>query len=214
MRSVDRRSRPIYDSGNLYIEPQDGSTIRLTIDATLQEICEKVMRECLEVNQAESAFCLISDVYTGAVLAMCMRPDYDPNDPPRDDVEALTALMRITAISDLYEPGSTFKILDGQPPRWTAARPRRRTASYCSGEDHGGWGHHHAAGDSPHKARRPWRQALQNALQPGLCGAGPAHGGGSGFTATCTAFGLGSKPPDIDLPGEERGAADRLPCIP
>ena len=42
---------------------------------------------------------------------MCMRPDYDPNEPPRDDVETLTDLMRITGISDVYEPGSTFKIL-------------------------------------------------------------------------------------------------------
>ena len=69
------------------------------------------MRECMEVNQAENVLCLISDVKTGAILAMCMRPDYDPNEPPRDDVETLTDLMRITAISDVYEPGSTFKIL-------------------------------------------------------------------------------------------------------
>lgn len=72
---------------------------------------EKAMRECIEVNQAQSVICLVSDVKTGAILAMCMNPCYDPNDPPRNDAETLTELMRLTAISDVYEPGSTFKIL-------------------------------------------------------------------------------------------------------
>ena len=111
MRSVDGKARPIYDSGNLYIEPQDGSTIRLTIDATIQEIVEKAMRECYEVNKAQAVHTLVMDVYTGAVLAMCSKPDYDPNDPPREQLDALQSLMRIRLISDSYEPGSTFKIL-------------------------------------------------------------------------------------------------------
>ena len=111
MRSVDGKARPIYDSGNLYIEPQDGSTVRLTIDATIQEIVEKAMRECYEVNKAQAVHAIAMDVYTGAVLAMCSKPDYDPNDPPRDQLDALQSLMRIRLISDSYEPGSTFKII-------------------------------------------------------------------------------------------------------
>ena len=48
---------------------------------------------------------------TGEILALVCKPDYDLNDPPRDDVETLTQLMRNTVVSDAYEPGSTFKIL-------------------------------------------------------------------------------------------------------
>ena len=84
LRSVDGKSQPIYDSGNLYIEPQDGNSIKLTIDATIQEICEKAMRECYDVNKAQAVHLIAMDPYTGAILAMCSKPDYDPNDPPRD----------------------------------------------------------------------------------------------------------------------------------
>ena len=51
------------------------------------------------------------DVDTGEVLAMAMYPTYDPADPPRHDVDTLNELMRITVLSDVYEPGSTFKML-------------------------------------------------------------------------------------------------------
>ena len=111
MRSVDGKAQPIYDSGNLYIEPQDGNTVRLTIDAAIQEICEKAMRECYQVNKAQAVHCIVMDPYTGAILAMCSKPDYDPNSPPREQPDALQQMMRIRLISDAYEPGSTFKVL-------------------------------------------------------------------------------------------------------
>ena len=111
LRQVDARNRVLAGSESWYVPAQQGNTLKLTIDSTIQQIADKAMRECLEVNQAASVTCLVSDVRTGGILAMCMKPDYDPNEPPRDDVAQLTELMRITAISDVYEPGSTFKIL-------------------------------------------------------------------------------------------------------
>ncbi|MBE5783011.1 MAG: PASTA domain-containing protein [Clostridiales bacterium] len=108
---VDVRARLLPDGKTAYVAPEAGSTLRLTVDATVQSIVEKAMRECIAVNNAASVQCIVMDVNTGAILAICMKPDYDPNDPPRDDVEKLTELMRITAVSDVYEPGSTFKIL-------------------------------------------------------------------------------------------------------
>lgn len=111
LRSVDGKAQPIYDSQNLYVEPQDGNSVKLTIDANIQDICEKAMRECYEVNRAQAVHVIAMDPYTGAILAMCSKPDYDPNDPPRDNMDALQGLMRIRLISDAYEPGSTFKVL-------------------------------------------------------------------------------------------------------
>ena len=200
MRSVDGKARPIYDSGNLYIEPQDGSTVRLTIDATIQEIVEKAMRECYEVNKAQAVHAIAMDVYTGAVLAMCSKPDYDPNDPPRDQLDALQSLMRICLISDSYEPGSTFKILT------TAAALDSGVTTpedgfYCSGKIKVDgdtikcWG-------NPHKAET-MAQALQNSCNPVFVELA-LRMGTERFYQYLHAFGLGSKT-RIDLQGEESG---------
>ncbi len=110
-REVDARARLLPDGKTAYVPPENGGTVRLTVDAAIQGIVEKAMRECLEVNGAKAVQCIVMDVNTGAILALCMKPDYDPNDPPRDDVEKLQELMRITAVTDVYEPGSTFKMI-------------------------------------------------------------------------------------------------------
>ena len=200
MRSVDGKARPIYDSGNLYIEPQDGSTIRLTIDATIQEIVEKAMRECYEVNKAQAVHALVMDVYTGAVLAMCSKPDYDPNDPPRDQLDALQSLMRIRLISDSYEPGSTFKILTAAAALDSGVTTPE-DGFYCSGKIKVDgdtikcWG-------SPHKAET-MAQALQNSCNPVFVELA-LRMGAQRFYQYLHAFGLGSKT-NIDLQGEESG---------
>jgi len=200
MRSVDGKARPIYDSGNLYIEPQDGSTIRLTIDATIQEIVEKAMRECYEVNKAQAVHALVMDVYTGAVLAMCSKPDYDPNDPPREQLDALQSLMRIRLISDSYEPGSTFKILTAAAALDSGVTTPE-DGFYCSGKIKVDgdtircWG-------NPHKAET-MAQALQNSCNPVFVELA-LRMGTERFYQYLHAFGLGSKT-CIDLQGEESG---------
>ena len=200
MRSVDGKARPIYDSGNLYVEPQDGSTIRLTIDATIQEIVEKAMRECYEVNKAQAVHALVMDVYTGAVLAMCSKPDYDPNDPPREQLDALQSLMRIRLISDSYEPGSTFKILTAAAALDSGVTTPE-DGFYCSGKIKVDgdtikcWG-------SPHKAET-MAQALQNSCNPVFVELA-LRMGTERFYQYLHAFGLGSKT-HIDLQGEESG---------
>ena len=108
---IDGKGRALSYSGSEYIAAVDGSTVELTIDATIQGFCEKAAREAYAVNNAESVRILAMDPVTGEILAMAMQPSYDLNDPPRDDVEALNALMRNRLVTDAYEPGSTFKIL-------------------------------------------------------------------------------------------------------
>ena len=108
---VDIKARMLPDGKTAYVAPKTGNTLRLTVDAAIQGVVEKAMRECLAVNNAAAVQCIVMDVNTGAILALCMKPDYDPNDPPRNDVALLNDLMRLTAITDVYEPGSTFKIL-------------------------------------------------------------------------------------------------------
>lgn len=111
LTEVDRKARTVPQSNTTYIAPQTGNTVQLTIDASIQSFAERAMRECIQVNNAKSVTSIVMDVNTGAILALCMKPDYDPNSPPRDDIKTLTELMRISAVSDAYEPGSTFKSL-------------------------------------------------------------------------------------------------------
>lgn len=200
LHQVDARNRTLGDSESYYTASSPGATLKLTIDATLQQICEKVMRECMEANQAESVLCLISDVKTGAILAMCMRPDYDPNDPPRNDVETLTDLMRITAISDVYEPGSTFKILTASAALDSGVTTPEDTF-YCSakitvdGDTIRCWGQPHGA--------ETMAEGLQNSCNPVFVELALRMGTDT-FYRYLTAFGLG-KTTGIDLPGESSG---------
>ncbi len=200
LRQVDARNRVIDGAEGWYIPAQEGSTLRLTIDADIQAIAEKAMRECIEVNQAASVSCIVTDVKTGGVLALCIEPDYDPNDPPRNDVATLTDLMRITAISDVYEPGSTFKIL-------TAASALDSGVTfpeddfYCSakvtvdGDTIRCWGRAHGA--------ETLAQGLQNSCNPVFVELALRMGTDT-FYRYLTAFGLGKKT-GIDLPGESSG---------
>ncbi|MBR4067639.1 MAG: PASTA domain-containing protein [Clostridia bacterium] len=200
LRTVDGHNRTVYDSGNLYIEPQNGNDLVLTIDATVQQICEKAMRECYQVNKAQAVHVIAMDPFTGAILAMCSKPDYDPNDPPRGEADALNDLMRIRLISDAYEPGSTFKILTAAAAI-DSGITRPEEGFYCSGKIKVDgdtircWG-------NPHEAET-MEQALQNSCNPVFVELALRMGTDT-FYAYLKAFGLGSKT-SVDLQGEGSG---------
>ena len=100
------------DGGNAsYIPATDGLNVKLTIDYEVQQLCEAAMSEAIELHGAKSAQMLVIDPSTGAIRALCIKPSFDLNQPPRDDLAALNSLVRNGLISDVYEPGSTFKIL-------------------------------------------------------------------------------------------------------
>lgn len=200
LRSVDGKAQPIYDSGNLYIEPQDGNSIKLTIDAAIQDICEKAMRECYAANKAQAVHAIAMDPYTGAILAMASKPDYDPNDPPREQAEALQRLMRIRLISDAYEPGSTFKILTAAAAL-DAGVTTPDDRFYCSakikvdGDTIRCWG-------SPHKDET-MAQGLMNSCNPVFVELA-LRLGAERMYQYLHAFGLGRKT-NVDLQGEGSG---------
>ena len=200
LRTVDGRNNTIYDSGNLYVEPQDGNNLKLTIDATIQEICEKAMRECYQVNKAQAVHVIAMDPYTGAILAMCSKPDYDPNDPPRSEVDALRQLMRIRLVSDAYEPGSTFKILTAAAAL-DCGVTNPEEGFYCSGKIKVDgdtircWGNPHGS--------ESMAQALQNSCNPVFVELALRMGSET-FYEYLHAFGLGRKT-NVDLQGEGSG---------
>lgn len=112
------------------VEAEDGNSIYLTIDETVQSICEKYMKQgIVDNNVLNRGVCVAMDVNTGAILAMVTVDGYDLNDPytlPKEtqkkidalsekkqaqaESEALAAMWRNKAITDTYMPGSVFKM--------------------------------------------------------------------------------------------------------
>ncbi len=94
-----------------YIPATDGLGLRLTLDWRIQALAEEVMRAALTGYSAKAARAVVLDPSDGSVLAMVNLPSYDLNDIPRDNLSALNALSRNALVSDVYEPGSTFKVI-------------------------------------------------------------------------------------------------------
>ncbi len=94
-----------------YIAPIDGMTTILTIDYSVQTIVENVLEMAMQQFSPEGAMAIVLDVNSGDILAMSSKPSVDMNDLPRDDIEALMAYTKNIMLTDVYEPGSTFKVL-------------------------------------------------------------------------------------------------------
>ena len=94
-----------------YRPAEDGMNVTLTIDAEIQSLTERALLEVVEQYSPVSAECIVLDPNTFEVLAMANLPAYNLNEIPRDDIDLLNAQSRNRLVSDIYEPGSTFKIV-------------------------------------------------------------------------------------------------------
>ncbi|MDE6550170.1 MAG: PASTA domain-containing protein [Clostridia bacterium] len=108
---TDLIGRELKDGDTYYVAPTKGMSVKLTIDATVQGLAEKAVSDAAAKYSAKSASCVMLDAGSGAVLAMAQAPSYDLNNIPRDDIGLLMEQSSLNAITDVYEPGSTFKIL-------------------------------------------------------------------------------------------------------
>ena len=94
-----------------YIPAVDGLNLKLTIDYDVQQLCETAMDEAMRVHNAKSAEMIVLDPNTGAIRGLCIKPSFNLNEVPRDNLDALNSLGRNGIVCNIYEPGSTFKIL-------------------------------------------------------------------------------------------------------
>ena len=101
----------IEDSVASYLPATDGYNVQLTIDYGIQEIVESAIERTANTYKPTAAQCLVLDVNTFEVLSLVNYPSYDLNEVPRNDSELLNALTRNRVVCDIYEPGSTFKII-------------------------------------------------------------------------------------------------------
>ena len=94
-----------------YKPAENGYNLRLTIDSGIQTIAETALKRAAQQYNPKSAECIVLDPDTFEILAMACTPSYDLNNVPRDDIPLLNTLSRNRIVCDIYEPGSTFKVI-------------------------------------------------------------------------------------------------------
>ena len=95
----------------VYKAAKNGDEIRLTIDMDIQLAAENAMKSVYSSSNAKAVSCIVINPQNFDILALANYPSYDLNDVPRDDTQTLNALSRNGLVSDIYEPGSTFKVV-------------------------------------------------------------------------------------------------------
>jgi cell division protein FtsI (penicillin-binding protein 3) len=88
-------------------EPLPGDNLVLSIDANIQFMAEQELDRNMERTKSLNGTIVVQDPHTGQILALAIRPTFNPN----DFRHATTDLLRDHAVSDVYEPGSTFKLV-------------------------------------------------------------------------------------------------------
>jgi len=128
LKITDATGSNMKEEGEEYIEATDGDDIVISIDMTVQSIAEKYLKEaCIDNECTDGGNMIIINPKNGDVLAMATYPGYDLNSPYEINTEelkevwdtlnssdkstALQQMWRNKAISDTYEPGSTFKLV-------------------------------------------------------------------------------------------------------
>lgn len=111
LTETDLVGSELQDGAMTYIPAVNGLTVTLTIDAVIQSVVENVLELAMYQQKPQAARCIVLDVTTGEILAMASKPSVDLNNLPRDDLDYLMKYSKNTLLTDVYEPGSTFKVL-------------------------------------------------------------------------------------------------------
>jgi cell division protein FtsI (penicillin-binding protein 3) len=88
-------------------DPEPGRNLVLTIDENIQFMAERALDHAMQKTQALNGTVVVQDVHTGQILALAIRPTFDPNQIRHTTLDQL----RDHAVSDVYEPGSVFKLV-------------------------------------------------------------------------------------------------------
>lgn len=191
----DAGGREMEDGVHKYVAPIDGANLILTIDETIQYLAERELDKVMAEHDPDRALAMVMDPKTGAILAMAMRPGFDPNN--YNDYPASS--RRAFAITDRFEPGSTMKVI-------TAAMlmeekvVNQNSRFYCPGSVRVGketitCSNHTAHGD------QSFAQIVENSCNVGFAKAGLQLGVDK-YYHYLEAFGFYEKT-GIDLPGED-----------
>ncbi len=111
LEESDVNGRKIDNTLSKYIPSIAGCNVQLTIDVNIQQIVEQALLTLCEEQKPKTATAIVMNPNTGEIVAMSSKPSFDLNNPPRDNVSELLNNVKNLSIVDVYEPGSTFKVL-------------------------------------------------------------------------------------------------------
>lgn len=188
MKLTDATGTDLGKEGEDYIEAIDGKDLILSIDMTVQSIAEKYLEQaCIDNECTDGGNILIANPKTGDILALANYPGYDLNNPYKinkedleyiwdtlssgDKTQALQQMWRNKAISDTYEPGSTFKLVTSSAALEEGITDTDNSGEFCctgsiniAGTRIKCWRHYR-----PHGSQS-LRQALMNSCNPVFIG--------------------------------------------
>lgn len=184
---------------DIYVEPQDGMNISLTIDINIQKSLERELDNVVDMFSPDMALAIVMDPNNGEILGMASRPDYNPNQYQDYTQEVLSRNLPIWAS---YEPGSTFKIITTSAAVEEGVVDLNKDHFYDAGSVNvdgstlrcwkaGGHG------------EQTFLQVLQNSCNPGFVKMGQLLGKETLFDYI-DKFGFGEKT-GVDLNGEGKG---------
>lgn len=200
------------------VESEDGNNVYLTIDETIQSICEKYMQKGVEDNNVlNKGVCIAMDVNTGAILAMVTTDGYDLNNPyelsakdkkkikstPKKkqaeaESAALSNMWRNKAVADTYMPGSVFKMCVASAAL-EENLVNEKTSFTCTGSISVEGETIHCSNIAGHGTQN-FVEAISNSCNPAFIQIGQMLGAGK-FRQYYQGFGFSDKT-GIDLPGE------------
>lgn len=200
------------------VESEDGNNVYLTIDETIQSICEKYMQKGVEDNNVlNKGVCIAMDVNTGAILAMVTTDGYDLNNPyelsakdkkkikstakskqAEAESAALSNMWRNKAVADTYMPGSVFKMCVASAAL-EENLVNEKTSFTCTGSILVEGETIHCSNIAGHGTQN-FVEAISNSCNPAFIQIGQMLGAGK-FRQYYQGFGFSDKT-GIDLPGE------------
>lgn len=107
----DLQGKEIGGSIRYYVSGTAGGDVTLTANSKIQIILERVLQQAYVDQKAKAVTGIVLDVESAEVLAISSKPSFDLNEVPRENLKALFEDSKMKAVTDTYEPGSTFKIL-------------------------------------------------------------------------------------------------------
>lgn len=107
----DLQGKEICGKLRYYVAGTKGEDLHLSIDSKIELIVEQTLEQIMQEQKAKSATGIVMKAKTGEILALSTKPSFNLNEVPRDNLTELFNYSKIKGITDLYEPGSTFKIL-------------------------------------------------------------------------------------------------------
>lgn len=111
LTQTNAQGKEIENSLSYYIPSVAGANLNTTLDVQMQAILEKELMNAYTEHKALSVSGIILDAQIGGIKAMSCLPGFDLNNVPRDDILKLQEMTKNSTVVDVYEPGSTFKLI-------------------------------------------------------------------------------------------------------